>query len=321
MAAALEISHSEIVAFKGCKRRWFLNYVLGHTADPLRSSPVSAAQLGTRVHLCLEAYYSYGIDPLEVLKWDYADVISYRPEYEEELEKEKSYALAMVEGYLEWAAEEGTDFGYEVIDTEREVKASVFTAEGDEVVLRGKLDQVVRRELDDVLLCRDFKTVGTLQKADSLVLGTQLRHYALLQNLTAPPGQRVEGGIFIMLRRTKRGSNSKPPYYAQESVHLNNEDLNSYWMQVRDVAGDMIRCRRRLENGEDHRGVVYANPTDFCNWACSYKLQCPLLDDGSRWQDALKGHFVQQDPYAYYSDDRITQVRKAFGIELAKKSS
>jgi RecB family exonuclease len=309
----LEISHSEIVAFKGCKRRWYLNYVLGRTVDPLRSSPVGAAQLGTRVHLCLEAYYGYGIDPLEVLKWDYADTISLRPDYQEDLEREQEYALAMVEGYLEWVAEEGTDFGYEIVETERELKARIATPEGD-VILRGKLDQIVRRELDDVLLCRDFKTVGTLQKVDSLVLGTQLRHYALLQNLTAPPGQRVEGGIFIMLRRTKRGVKAKPPFYANESVHLNKEDLNSYWLQVRDVTADMIRCRRRLGEGEDHRAVVYANPTDFCNWGCSYKLQCPMFDDGSRAEAAVESAFIQGDPYAYYSENRISKVKTAFGF-------
>lgn len=310
----LEVSHSEISTFRNCKRRWFLTYVLGYSADPQRTSPVSAAQLGTRIHLSLEAHYSYGLDPLDVLNWDYNDVISERPEYEEDLVKERDYALAMVEGYLEWAAEEGIDCGYEVIATERELKAGILTADGDEVVLRGKLDQMVRREIDGVLLCRDFKTVGTLQKADSLVLGTQLRHYALLQNLTAPAGERVEGGIFIMLRRTKRGTTSKPPYYAQESVHLNEQDMNSYWHHVREITGEMIRAKRRLENGEDHRAVMYANPTDACHWICSFKLQCPLLDDGSRWRDSLEGHFVKRDPYAYYSDDRINKVKDFFGV-------
>ncbi len=314
MPAVLEVSHSEISTFKSCKRRWFLQYVLRFGTDPARSSPVGPAQLGTRVHLCLEAHYNYGLDPLAVLKWDYGEAIYERPDFEEDLEKEQDYALAMVEGYLAWAAEEGIDFGYEVIATEQELKASITTAEGDEVILRGKLDQVVRREMDGVLLCRDFKTVGTLQKADTLVLGTQLRHYALLQNLTTPEGERIEGGIFLMLRRTKRGTTARPPYYAQESVHLNKHDLNSYWMQVREVTAQMIQARRRLEAGDDHRSVVYATPSDFCNWGCSYKQQCPMMDDGSRWEDALRGTFIEQDPYAYYSGERIDKVKAAFGI-------
>jgi hypothetical protein len=314
----LQISHSEIACFRQCKRRWFIIYVLGFSPDPAKASPVGATQLGTRVHLALQAYYAYGLDPLAVLRWDYQDVIDNRPFDEPELAEEMEYALAMVEGYLEWVAEEGIDDGFEIIDSEKELQAGIITADGDKVVLRGKLDQIVRRKFDDVLLCRDFKTVGTLQKADSLVLGTQLRHYALLQSLIAPEEERVEGGIFVMLRRVKRGGGSKPPFYAIESVHLNQQDMRSYWFHVREIAGEMIRARRRLEDGESHQSVVYANPTDACNWICPARLQCPLFDDGSRWQDALQGHFVKRDPYAYYSDNRIDQVLTAFGVAAPK---
>lgn len=297
----LELSHSEIQTFRSCRRRWYITYYLELAQDYKSAPPTGNAPLGTRIHTAIEAMYAHKADPVSVLKQDYAEVIADRPDFEEDLQKERDLGVLMLEGFLDWAAETGLDAGYEIISAEHEERASIITADGQEVILRGKLDQLVRREFDDVLLCRDIKTVATLEKPDMLVLGTQLRHYALLQALNAKgTTQRVEGGIFVMLRRVKRGVSAKPPFYSMVEVHLNRHDLNSYYLHAREVATEILRARARLDAGEDNRAVTYASPSGFCNWGCDYKLQCPLFDDGSRVSDALNAAFIQVDPYARY---------------------
>ncbi len=309
-----EISHSELHTFKSCKRRWYITYYLELSPDPARASPVGTMHVGTRIHTALEAWYGYQINPIAVLNWDYDQVIFERPDFLAELERERDLGVLMLEGYLEWSESEGIDAGYVIVATEHEERATITTASGDEVVLRGKLDQVVRRESDGALLARDFKTVAVLERPEMLVLGTQLRHYALLQALNArETGQRIEGGQFIMLRRVKRSQNSKPPFFATVEVHLNRNDLNSYYLHAREVTNEILRARTRLDAGEDYRSVAYTTPSDFCNWGCAYKLQCPLLDDGSRWQDALATSFSHCNPYARYESDKIQDIRRALG--------
>lgn len=280
--------------------------------DPARLSPVGVAHLGTQVHLALEAWYGYDLDPAQVLNYTYGELIKERPEYEAELIKERDYALVMVDGYQEWVASEGVDAGLEVLATEHIREAQIPLYSGTSVTLIGKLDQMVRRERDGAILFRDFKTVGTLQKADSLILDTQMRTYALIQAMTCKEGERADGGLYTMLLRSKRGIRATGPFYSQVEVRYNRNDLNSMYLQVQSVATEMLAAREALDAGRDHRSVVYATPGFHCEWACAFKNVCPLMDDGSRWEDALAGNFIQRDPYDYYSDKDITAVRKAF---------
>jgi len=313
-----QLSNSELRAFKGCRRRWALTYVYGYGPDPVRENPTGVTWLGNRVHAALEAYYALGIDPVEVVDLLYTEVAAEQPFCADTLGKERVLAALMVQGYLDWVAEEGIDAGLEVLSTEHEMRQHITLRNGTRVVLRGKLDQVVRRRLDGSLLLRDFKTVGTLSKAHLLILDEQMRFYALLQSLGArETGDRADGALYTMLLRSKRTSRATGPFYEQVHVSYNTHDLTSMWHRVHAEAEDVMTTRRRLvrlgESGESFQGVAYPTPSDYCSWGCSFVNVCPLFDDGSRAWDALGETHVQRDPYDHYERGTIDHIRDTLG--------
>lgn len=309
---SLTLSNSTMRTFKRCHRHWYLGFFLGYSVDPVRQKPISSANLGTRVHLALEAHYGYNLDALEALKVTYYLAKRQHPLYETELDHEHSYARAMTSGYLGWAADEGIDAEHEVIATEEIVQRELQLPGGMTVTLMAKLDQKVRRVSDGAVRFRDFKTVGTLSKAHLLALDEQMRFYTLLETLDADEGGgRADGGLYSMILRSKRTPKANGPFFKQVEVSYNRHDHASMLARVTAVATEMTEVDRKLREGGDHRALVYPSPGDHCGWACPFTLICPLMDDGSRWEDALRANFVKADPYGYYGTGLMDQVRAA----------
>jgi PD-(D/E)XK nuclease superfamily len=308
----VQLSHSELKTYAVCRRKWYISHYLKYGLAPDKGSPVGKAPMGTRVHLCMEAYYGYGLDPMAVLDWQYAQELAAHPEFEEELIKEKRLASAVVEGYFQWAAEEGFDVGVEVVATERQVSYHMPASTGTRGFdLIAKLDMVVQRELDGATLFRDWKTVDTLTKADAVGRDTQMRTYAMLRMLTASAGERVDGGQYVMLKRSARTARARPPFYGVAEVRYNRHDLNSTFQRVQSIGTEILDTTAALDAGASHQSVCYTSPGDHCSWMCSFRDVCTMFDDGSRAEDALRGEFVQIDPYARYTDDAIDRVRLA----------
>lgn len=306
----LRLSNSTIRTWKRCPRSWYLGYFLSYGNRPGNENPTTVATLGTRIHCALEAHYGYNLDPIDALRVIYHLAAQDRPEVADKLDQQHEYAKTMVAGYLDWAAEEGIDAAYEVIATEKLVERQIILRDHTIVTLMAKLDQKVRRVSDGATLFRDFKTVGTLSKAHLLVLDEQMRMYSLLEAMGASEtGERVDGGLYTMLLRSKRTPKANGPFFAQVEVSFNERDNHSMLLRVREEAQRISDDVRRLRNGDDHRAVVYPNPGDHCGWACPFTLVCPLMDDGSRWEDALQANFVKRDPYGYYGTGLIDQVR------------
>lgn len=304
----IEVSNSEMRTFQRCPRQWFLAYHRRYQARPEAVSPVRKANLGGNIHLALEAWYRHGLDPLAALRWTYAEAVRERPEWEGDLIRERDLGLVMLEGFVTWVAAEGVDADLRVVDVERVLRVPVETRRGP-VVLRGKLDQLVQRTTDGAYLARDWKTVDALAKANSLVLDQQMRFYALLLSLTMRgEGRRVDGALYVMLRRVKRTLRAQPPFYAQVHVSYNRHDLNATYARAVEVAARIVETHEALDAGADHHAVAYPNPTDFCSWGCPFYLACPLLDDGSRAWELLEANFEVRDPYSYYDDDRIERL-------------
>jgi hypothetical protein len=310
----LKVSPSEISTFRRCRRKWYLKYHLGWT--PREQPATSAALLGTRIHAALEAYYGHNIDPCSALGVIYDHARAERPDAETALTAEQDWAVIMVSGYLDWAAETGVDEEYDVIDVERAIEVPIVLSSGEMAVVSGKLDQIVRRRMDDAVCLRDWKTVGTLHKADLLVLDEQMRIYSALLTI-ASDGMRVDGALYAMLLRSKRTARASGPFYEQVHINYNGAEHQAMMLRLKGVLDDMDRVTRQLSTGlVDHRVAVYPNPmTDRCGWDCSeFKLICPMFDDKSRVDDALRANYVQQDPYAYRNTDLIDTVKAAFGI-------
>lgn len=309
-------SHSEYHAFKNCRRNWWLRYVRCLDTRPEDESPVGVRQLGINVHLALEGYFGYNLDPLAVLRVIYHETVAQHPEAEVDIAKEAAYALTMVSGFMDWVAETGMEAEYDVIATEGEVSYELDLGDGQHVLLRGHIDQVVqRRGQDAARLVRDFKTVGSLIKADELQRDEQMRFYAMLQWLRAAErDERVDGVLYTMLLRSKRTTRATPPFYATVPIHYNEHDHRSMLSRVRTVAREAIHVQQLLELGEDHHAIAYPNPSNYCGWGCPFRYVCTLADDGSRFEDALASNFVQVDPYGYYGTDRIDHVRKLLEV-------
>jgi RecB family exonuclease len=311
----LRVSPSEIAKFRRCRRSWALTYYYRWGVDPLTAPATSAALLGTRIHAALEAYYGYDINPCHALGVIYDYERSRRPDSETALTAEQDWAMIMVSGYLDWAAETGIDEEYDTVAVERAVEVPILMSSGEMAIVTGKLDQIVRRRMDGALCVRDWKTVATLHKADLLVLDEQMRIYAALLT-AASNGMRVDGAIYAMLLRSKRTARSSGPYYEQVHIGYNGLEHRNMIDRLRGVLEDMDRVTKQLNAGtKHHREVAYPNPmTDRCKWDCPFTSVCHMFDDGSRVEDAMKANYMQLDPYHYRNNDLIDTVKAAFGV-------
>ena len=311
----LKVSPSEIAKFRRCRRSWALNYFYRWGVDPQYAPATSAALLGTRIHAALEAYYGYDINPCSAIGVIYDYERNKRPECEADLTKEQDWAMVMLSGYLEWAAETGVDEEYDVVEVERAVEAPILLTNGEMAIVTGKLDQIVRRKIDGALCVRDWKTTASLHKFDLVNLDEQMRIYSALLTI-ASDGMRVDGALLAMLLRSKRTARASGPFYEQIHVTYNGQDHMNMLTRLRGVLDDMDRVTKALARKEDHRLAAYPNPMlDRCSWDCSYKSVCSLFDDGSRADDAMRANYIQLDPYHYRNDTLIDTVKAAFGIQ------
>lgn len=314
----LTVSHSELAAWARCPRRWYFGTYLGWGLDPETAPATGTALLGTRLHLALEASEGHGVPALPALGWIYDRAAEEHPGEEAEVAKERDMAFAILEGFLEWSEEEGYNAGYEIVATEREesVDLPFLDWESGDFRLVAKLDVLIRRAEDGAIRFRDYKSVGTLSKANGLLRDTQMRTYSMIQALLAkadPSAPRPDGGQYVMLLRSKRTARAKGPFYQVVEFDYNRNDLNATWMRVRSIASGIADARRRLNRGEDHHVVAYPVPGEYCEWACPFNRVCHLADDGSHLEAALAGNYVQVDPMARYHDDSITQLLEALG--------
>lgn len=307
----LGISNSELQTFKSCKRKWMLSYYMCRGLNPANQKPTGALLLGSRVHYALQQYYEYGTDLLVALNSQYQEAIEKEtfPDYKIDLEKEWDLGRAMLEGYKQWLEETGADEGLEFLAAEANVEVD-SGVEG--VTLRGRLDARIRRAFDGAHLFMDHKTTGSLTSGpvELLAIDEQMLTYCLLEYLDAVnktgsgPPEPTDGGIYNMLRKVKRTATAKPPFYDRIEVRHNKQELRSMWLRIHAELKEIIEIRRRLDAGEDHRYVAYPRPSGECTWRCPFLPICPMLDDGSRWQEMLDSHYVIVDPYKRYSDEK-----------------
>jgi hypothetical protein len=306
--APTEASNSEVQAYMDCRRRWKWSYY--DRLRPRRERPVGPLALGSRVHKALEqGYSSPGREAdmrrvlAETIEADYP--LARELQVVDEFEKECELAIIMLEGFVEWAAEEGLDAGWEVVSHEQVVRSPPIRVGDAVVVLKGKLDQLVRREHDDSVWFRDWKTAQTL-KVPTLHMDPQMRMYKLLLSLTEPDSQ-VSGGQYVMLRKVRRTASAKPPFYGIEEVRLSSTEMESFWMRLTGTLGDMVATRARLDAGEDDRSACPPRPNRDCAWRCPFFEACTMRDDGSHYERYLADRFEVGDPYDYYEENTTTE--------------
>lgn len=313
----LTVSNSEIQTWKECRRRWYLVYYL--ELGLKQAETVGPRRLGTKVHLALEVAYREDGNALTILAELYTEDEA-RCATEDEiiaLRKEHDLANAMVQGYLEWAAENGIDDGLELEGAEEvvEVESGV-----PGVKLRGKLDQRWSRKTDGARLFRDFKTVQELSTpAKLLPMDEQMKFYHLLEYLQSleqsgrEPMWRTDGALYTMLRKVKRTANAKPPFYGQVEVHHNMTELRTMAMRVRKVVEEIVTSRQQMdamqkayEAGDKsqphpHHYIFPPRPSRDCTWKCDFFAVCPMMDDGSNVDGLLAEYYTHIDPHERYN--------------------
>lgn len=300
----LSVSNTEMQTFAHCRRRWWLSYY--RKLRPMETALVGPLALGSRVHSALEAQYKHGTDLLEAYDKLYSDDVAAATEAGGDLtalSSEGELGRIMLEGFIDWSAEEGLDADYEIIGTEEILTMPML---GGLAEVKGKLDLRIRDKRDGANLVRDWKTSAQLTTFTKWVhMNPQLMLYQTLDYINTPEDRRIAGGQIVLLKKVKRGARAKPPFYELVDVRHNVFTLRSYWMRLQGLLADMLTVRRSLDDGNDHRKVVYPTPSRDCSWICPFFSVCPLFDDGSGAEDMLAANYVVGEPYDYYQDKEV----------------
>ena len=321
MTETRRISQSEMKTFLRCRRKWWLSEF--RRLAPNGNDPSGPLKSGSRVHTALEAFYLQD-DPLDALKaaqdadWtEYTATLVALGETPDlgttdAFNKDCELERIMVEGYGEWIAESGADAGLEVTATEEIVSVwgsvlgnrLVELNHGRDFQNVGKLDMRLRREMDGARLFLDHKTAKSLTDAlPTLRQDPQMLHYHWLEAQTSDNGWG-DGALYNVLKKVKRTKTAKPPFYARYEVHHNPEEITSYEVRMKEIISEMFRLEHALPIAGNHvyaPQIAYPTPTRDCSWDCPFVNVCPMFDDGSRAEAALRDGFHERDPLERYS--------------------
>jgi transcriptional regulator with XRE-family HTH domain len=310
------VSNSEVQTFKRCRRKWWLTY---HRAlRAINESPTGPRAIGDRLHRALRFHYL--ADPAQrvqvqdalesLIASDWRAVVARYENSDEftggvplsvetQFKKDANLERIIIEGYLEWLAESGSDSEYEITGSEVYLEADLPGVANTKIIAR--LDARVRRITDNVRLFIDHKSVGSFEQLTRILhMNEQMMWYILIEMLQENETAPIAGALYNMMRRVKRGPTAKPPFYERVEVYHNKHDINSFMIRLMGVIEDMNRAEAALGSGSDHRLVVYPTPTRDCVWECPFFQVCGMMDDGSHVDAMLKAYFTEGDPMSYY---------------------
>lgn len=309
-------TNSEMGTFKDCRRRWWLGT---YRRLRLRATALTgAAPIGTRVHRAMEGWYQpEGVERVnpsvrirEVVAEERAQLIEQNAHLmatgDDEFnpltallktfDSEAELSIIMVDGYVQWLEETGADSDYRVIAGEQTVEYEFAPGKA----IAGKLDVRMQRIHDGVFFGMDHKTCGGFAELERrLPVDEQMLLYEILSRVTNQDHQNA-GMVFSMLRKVKRSSTAKPPFFQRAEVRFNHHQLTSMWYRVMGVINDIDAVTARLDAGESHLVVAYPRPNKDCSWKCEFYPVCGMFDDGSRAEDMIQSLYVEGDPLDRY---------------------
>lgn len=306
---SVSITNSEIQTFKDCKRKWWLGTY--RALKPISKTYVGPLTLGIRVHNALEAFYVTGVNPVdEYERLQRVDNKLFAESKDANDEKqvkkfnsEAELGRIMLEGYMEWMAEENPDADIEVIGAEK--KLSTRLEMDPRVELMGKTDLKVRRASSGRHALLDHKTAVSFNSYyETSHMSEQLMLYVILEKMDPVNGDpKVDGGIYNLIKKVKRSATAKPPFYERLDVRFNDKQLESFWIRTMGTVRDIMDLRDKLDAGVDHRFYAYPSPTNDCTWKCPFFQVCPMFDDGSSAEAMLEELYEQVDPNARYEEE------------------
>ena len=317
MNDVLRISQSRLKVYQECLRRDWLKNV--RRLAPRLRGPVGPLQSGTRVHEALQAFYTPGstIDPRQALEDSISDAsreyhsqcvkMGIEPDSTvlSQFLKDTDLERAMVEGYFEWLTDTGADSTLTVVAAEEQL---VITADqlgadfGRPVEIVGKIDARAVDEVTGFTYFIDHKTVQNFTQVLPTLQGdAQMLHYHLLLSILRPD-EHVDGALYNMLRKVKRGKTAKPPFYMREPIYHNAAEIESYRLRLIGLITNVIEFEERLSQLGPIGVQMFAQPnkTRDCSWRCEFFDVCDMFDDGSRVEAALTELYEERDPLARY---------------------
>lgn len=300
------VSNSEAQAFKKCKRKWYLTY--HRKLEPIITRAHGARDTGTLVHETLRRYYRNNQDETGAISWLDAQrhldvdaaVVSDIPMIHASFD----LARSIVEGYYDWLSATGADARLivEAVETSITIPSDV-----PGVVLTGKLDLQVFDAGKNKRFVLDHKSVAGFSEAQKILhLNEQGPLYSWLQRKGLPDAPPLHGVLWNMLKKTKRGPKSKPPYYARTEILMTETSLDRFWVQMRGQILDMLAVEDALNNGADHNLVAYPTPSQDCTWSCPMYSVCGLMNDPAYDSEyVIAANFSIGNPLKRYDNDMI----------------
>ena len=306
------VSGSEFKTFRRCRRKWMIEYVLRVT---LPKPEAGALGTGILSHAGLETITNGGT--LDEAKLKIKSVLGDTIESLADLPPEvfghavESWTAAAddaqnyVTGYVEWLEDSGADQRYETYGAEEELTMDLVEFEDHEGnktkwVLRGKLDRRAYDRFTEQHLFMDYKTCARFEDiTEAAPRNEQFPTYELLLRHNYPD-ERCGSGVWRMLRKVKRAKDGDGEFYRDHQATYNDKMLDALTLRYQLMAGEMHAIETFVKQGKWF--VAYPNPTWSCAWDCPYRHECPMFDDGSRVEDAIKDMYVEFDPYARYGE-------------------
>lgn len=277
-------SHSEMDVFKGCRRRWMLQYWMKLRR---KSEPRAVARdTGILVHAALHEFYVLGglsgehsydrMMEYIALARD-TDMLKVSETERKNVSEIHDVARIVLEGYIEWLQETGADEPYEYTGSEIELRAP-GPVENTEIM--GYLDLAGTHKQSGDLFVMDTKVVASIDDMiKSLALNEQGPMYALLSKVNDPDPDRGFRVVWNMLKRNKQTARAKPPFYQRYELAINQQQLQLFYVQLQGQMEEILRTEARLNAGEHHTRVAFPTPSKDCSWKCPYLSLCSAMMD------------------------------------------
>lgn len=301
----IELRQSDLQTYMNCRRQFYLEVVLNLAHPRTEQFPRkhNTAATGTLIHEVLKAYYTGQLseepsrEEVQLIVVAKADELMGRDEEAWDVELEASRmkdwndavvtASIVAHNYIPWVEREGLDLRYTVRSVEERLRAEV---PGTRIVLSGQPDLLYYDEILGEVGIVDHKSVATL---DAPRPGNfQLLTYGVLYWWTT--GEVPEWAAHNQLKRNKQTDRAKPPFYARQPVHLDQQILELHAEMLIGLCQEIELFMDSI-NENNHRTKAFPNMTGECDWKCGVKELCDRFHDGDDvWQDMSTHLYIQR---------------------------
>lgn len=278
MTEPLVITHSDIANFLSCRRRfdWSFNH---DVRAP--ESLVGYFALGGRVHRAIEAFHN-GEDAVafheHIAMLDLAELESSSPapwdldQMYEDIIVGRNCVLA----FLNWVATEAPYEGYVIHDVEKVIEAPIL---GGAVLLRGKADLVLEREIDGTLFVDDLKTSNRFRAGLRENFERSYQHVVYMSILRLINPERFVGGAwYTVIFKAKNMARMTSPPVERWAVPATTRTAVRKLGQIEAICMEILRMRRITLGGDFAHPAAYPTPQDSCRW-CEFRQPCELVED------------------------------------------